>query len=167
MKTISFGDCKEYGIQEIDLACGSDYSGCSVTKTNYKFLKKELNNYKGVYDLIGWFFGYGIGYDGKQLTKRGKEKIAEILDRLDNYPSLDDDSLSEFEYTEILEQFEQDYHYGLGKYKNDEDEIPENVIESCKEIMVDNIGNFAFLETGCIVYIDWKKIIEEFESRTI
>jgi hypothetical protein len=74
---------------EINLASGSDYSGDSVTVSNYRVLADEfadrlvlMYGSHGTYSLAYW---------------AGDEEIEERLASLDDYPVLDEDDLSEVE----------------------------------------------------------------------
>lgn len=167
MMLISFDDCKGKGIVEIPYSCGSDYSGSMVERCNYETLKKELKRYNGIYELYGWYSGYGIGYAPSELTKKGKEKIADILDRLESYPCLDDDKVSMMEYDSIMKTFESDYSHELREYENDNGDIPESIVNMAREIVCQGIGDIAYPETGGVVYIAWEKVIEKINNKKI
>jgi hypothetical protein len=70
-----------------------------------------------------------------------KIKIAEdILDRLENYPILDDDDFCQREYEEYSQEFEDYYRYNLGEWKDENEDIPEDIIEKAREIAMELQG---------------------------
>lgn len=71
---------------------GSDYSGDSVTVTNYRAWKEQFPADSFV-DVYGWYGSYGIAIRAHKLTT----EMVETLDSLANYPLLDDDLHSEIE----------------------------------------------------------------------
>ena len=64
MKQISYEN--EY--EEIEGTFGSDYSGDIVTRSNYRIVKKLLNNRRGVYSVYSDYGLYGITYNPKEIS---------------------------------------------------------------------------------------------------
>jgi len=69
-----------------------------VGKVNFDAACKELKNYKGVY--VAWQgigFGEALYYVKSELTKKGLEAVNDMINRLDDYPCLNNEALSELE----------------------------------------------------------------------
>ena len=145
MKQISYEN--EY--EEIEGAFGSDYSGDVVTKSNYRIVKKLLNNCKGIYDVYGDFGTYGIGYNPKEISKDTKNKIDEIVEYIESYTAIDDNDVSDLETELIKNEFKNEFIY---------EDIPEEQKETALNIVMQGIGEIAYSEIGCIVYINWKEV---------
>ena len=145
MKQISYEN--EY--EEIEGTFGSDYSGDVVTKSNYRIVKKLLNNCKGTYDVYGDFGTYGIGYNPKEISKDTKNKIDEIVENIESYPAIDDNDVSDLETELIKNEFKNEFIY---------EDIPEEQKENALNIVMQGIGEIAYTETGCTVYINWEEV---------
>ena len=145
MKQISYEN--EY--EEIEGTFGSDYSGDVVTKSNYRIVKKLLNNCKGIYDVYGDFGTYGIGYNPKEISKDTKNKIDEIVENIESYPAIDDNDVSDLETELIKNEFKNEFIY---------EDIPEEQKENALNIVMQGIGEIAYTETGCTVYINWEEV---------
>ena len=143
MKTIN------YGFTEILGTFGSDYSGDVVTKSNYRIVKKLLNNCKGIYDVYGDFGTYGITYNPNEISKDTRKKIDEIIESIESYPALDDEDVAKLESELIKSEFWDDYKY---------EGIPEEQKKEAFDIVMQGIGEIAYTETGCKVYINWKEV---------
>lgn len=64
-----------------------------------------------------------------------KVQIAEnIRNQLNDYPVLDDDDFCNRESEEYAEEFEGNYNYMLQDFRNENDDIPESVINKAREI---------------------------------
>ena len=145
MKQISYEN--EY--EEIEGTFGSDYSGNVVTKSNYRIVKKLLNNCKGIYDVYGDFGTYGIGYNPKEISKDTKNKIDEIVENIESYTAIDDNDVSDLETELIKNEFKNEFIY---------EDIPEEQKENALNIVMQGIGEIAYSEIGCNVYINWKEV---------
>jgi len=145
MKQISYEN--EY--EEIEGTFGSDYSGDVVTKSNYRIVKKLLNNCEGIYDVYGDFGTYGIGYNPKEISKDTKNKIDEIVENIESYPAIDDNDVSDLETELIKNEFKNEFIY---------EDIPEEQKENALNIVMQGIGEIAYTETGCTVYINWEEV---------
>lgn len=131
----------------IPYCSGSDYSGDSVTQSNFYLLKKMLNRYRGFYLAYGYYGTYSIVYIENELTRKGKALLQDILKQLEDYPCLDDEYLVEFEANLIDE-------YITDMYKFWHIDLP---IDDVKRIVYDN--SLAIIEMGCVVYIDEDKLV--------
>jgi hypothetical protein len=85
---------------EVEPATGSDYSGGTVTLANQRELKRLLAECENpaLPDCV-WCTAYG-GHDSYALFvvyKSLPEEIREVLGALDDYPSVDDEAVSDLE----------------------------------------------------------------------
>jgi len=158
VETLTDDDGNEIQIRYFPYSAGSDYSGEAVTRVNYEYLKNKFKDSDAFVDIWGGYSTYAFAYIPHALSDDERQEVNEILERLEDYPCLDDDALSAFETEELAEAFKEDYSRELKKYGNEHDEIPEAIVEAAESIMFDHQGDYAFLETGCIVYINWEKI---------
>ena len=145
MKQISYEN--EY--EEIEGTFGSFYSGDVVIRSNYRIVKKLLNNCKGIYDVYGDFGTYGIGYNPKEISKDTRKKIDEIIESIESYPALDDEDVAQLESELIKSAFENVYKY---------EGISEEQKDKAFDIVMQGIGEIAYTETGCAVYINWEEV---------
>lgn len=161
MNTAAFSDD---GIEELEYTCGSDYSGDTVARSNYETLLKELGDTPGFYALYGDYSSYGIGYVESELDDDGKERLKDILDRLSDYPSLDDDRLSAIEETIKAEYWESEGKILLRAYIADSEDLadlPEKFMLHALEVFYDN----CIIETGQLAYCDSDRFSAEMNRR--
>lgn len=164
MKTLEFSNTPDY--TEIPHTCGSDYSGDSVTLSNFQVLYKRLQRVKGIYSLIGYYGAHGLAYRPNELTTRGREIIADIVDSLESYPIIDDDHHTALEFFILGSCFKQDYKYGLKEYIDEETgDIPPDSLAEFFSIFLHSIGDYSYTETGAVPYINWARMIEEYKER--
>jgi hypothetical protein len=166
MDSISYSNLRDdKELVEVPYSSGSDYSGDTVTRANYLFLKEQFKDSHGVYSLYGDHGTYAIAYKLKEMTIEDGEKINDYLESLENYPLLDEDVNSKLEMELLDEAFDRDHKHELSKYENENDmEIPQTIIDKAREIFRDGFGDIAFCETGCVAYINWGKIICKIDS---
>lgn len=155
MKLISYDKMIEDGFEEIPFTFSGDYFGGIVQKSNFLILVSELSRFKGIYEVYGEYSASGIAYNPKELTKKGKDKIDQIKESLEDYCVLDDMHYSRLEYKTINKSFNEEY-----KYTN----FPKSKKAKIRQIVLDHIGDYVFVETGCIAFIDWDKVREEAEK---
>ena len=116
MKQISYEN--EY--EEIEGTFGNDYSGDVVIRSNYRVVKKLLDNRKGVYDVCSDFGTYGITYNPNEISKDTRKKIDEIVKAIESYPALDDKDVAQLESELIKSAFEDVYKYeGISEEQKD------------------------------------------------
>jgi len=108
-----------------------------------------LNNCKGIYDVYGDFGTYGIGYNPKEISKDTRKKIDEIVKAIESYPALDDKDVAQLESELIKSAFEDVYKY---------EGISEEQKDKAFDIVMQGIGEIAYTETGCTVYINWEEV---------
>lgn len=88
---------------QVEYATGSDYSGGSVTRSNYRVLCEMLTEHET--SSVTWVRTpgghrtYGIAVRYFELS----EPMREAIDALEDYPCLDDSDLSELEMSEQYE----------------------------------------------------------------
>ena len=138
-----------YEFTEIPNTFGSNYSGDIVTLSNYRIVKKLLDNRKGVYDVCSDFGTYGITYNPNEISKDTKNKIDEIVKAIESYPALDDKDVAQLESELIKSAFEDEFIY---------EGIPEEQKDEAFNIVMQGIGEIAYTETGCTVYINWEEV---------
>ena len=143
MKTIN------YEFTEIPNTFGNNYSGDIVTLSNYRIVKKLLDNRKGVYDVCSDFGTYGITYNPNEISKDTRKKIDEIIESIESYPALDDEDVAQLESELIKSAFEDEFIY---------EGIPEEQKDEAFNIVMQGIGEIAYTETGCTVYINWEEV---------
>lgn len=138
-----------YEFEEIPGTFGYNYSGDIVTLSNYRIVKKLLDNRKGVYDVCSDFGMYGITYNPNEISKDTRKKIDEIIESIESYPALDDEDVAQLESELIKSAFEDEFIY---------EGIPEEQKDEAFNIVMQGIGEIAYTETGCAVYINWEEV---------
>lgn len=142
----------------LDLASGSDYGGCSVTRSNYEILCERK---MGARMLRGSHGSYGILY----ASKRAAEIVAA---ELADYPSLDDDNLSDLEYRLHCEAWDSygadDFRRALVQRDLVSDDLEPNGAQlaaiwhdACDRY---NCGESYQIETGCTVYYNVDRVVD-------
>lgn len=149
----------------IDLCTGSDYSGGSVTKSNYNCMKKYVENTEGVYTVYGGYSTYGIMV--KLSTIDQNDEMWNILNELSNYPLLDEENHSELEI-ELTNTCINDELYPIANKIEEKLEdigvdgsinINENYIKELINNVIENDTSLLpVIGTGCTVHIKWDEI---------
>lgn len=104
---------------------------------------------------VGWVEHIAI-----DSTNADKVAIAEnILDRLENYPVLDEEDYCRREMEQMEEEFESNYKYELAEYKDENEDIPESVIIKARKLMYEYQG----YSEG----IAWDKIKEKLDEEDV
>ena len=93
---------------------GSDYSGSTVTRSNFDVFKEQFGKCEGVVFLYGDYGSYGIAISLDCLMEN--EEILEILEALEDYPCIDDDALCAYEM-ELIEEAWEDW--AMDRYRKD------------------------------------------------
>lgn len=73
---------------------GGDYSGSSVTKANYDSFMEEFGEVPGVIALYGSHGSYGVGIRIGAIN----EEMVSVLEKLQDYPIIDEEKMSEIEH---------------------------------------------------------------------
>lgn len=80
------------------LMSGSDYSGSSVTVTNYKYIVENFGESDHVREVYGGHGTYAIAFNLSRIDNvELAQELVEIFESLENYPVICDDTLSEVE----------------------------------------------------------------------
>lgn len=155
---VSYGEI-EYSAhgewEQMDQACGSDYSGGTYTRSNYEIISKMLADGElsdlDVKLLYGSHGNYGILYritSAESPQNEQQEVLADLISALDGYPVLDDEHLSALEWELTRESWDNcyssDYRRGLiEKFAdNEESEKKADKIER----LIDEIDSDSFFE---------------------
>jgi hypothetical protein len=170
VKRISYCDAR--GKTEIPYTTGSDYSGDSVTKCNHRVIRRELERYKGIYDVYGDYGTYGLFYDPSQLTAKGKEIVDDIVGQLGRYPVYDEMALSFFE-VELMSSYVEDDGFDdfAREIGHHDDEFLDWLSKRVDwkgivwECIMEALGDYVIIETGCVPYVRWERIAYEFRKR--
>ncbi len=109
-KSVSYGDFYERSWNEtedvyfiVPYTSGSDYSGDTVTRANYKFFEKEYEDVDCIHLAYGGYDTYAIIINATKLCDSEiLEEITEILEGLADDPLIDEDLLTEVEM-ELIE----------------------------------------------------------------
>lgn len=83
-----------------ELLSGSDYSGCSVTLANYREFLAKYGKFPGVFSLVGGYGTYAVAIRADVICGKltgARADILETLRKLENYPCIDDESVSRVE----------------------------------------------------------------------
>lgn len=78
-----------------DLLSGSDYSGDSVTASNYRVFIEQFGELPGVHRLYGGHGTYGVAIEPSAYFR--SSDMQDALRQLDRYPVLDDEDMSMLE----------------------------------------------------------------------
>lgn len=157
MEQIYMGDYnrRDGKFTEIPLAIFSNYAGGPVEYCNYLDLKEKFENTKGVYDIYGGYGTQGIGYIREEMSDEDFAELEEVLNALENYPVIDDEHLSnyEFERTEEL-VFAPDSDFRRVLLNNNIPDTDENL----RELMME----------GVLGYMSWASYDElDYNDETI
>ncbi len=133
-------DDKQYMHVMISLATGSDYSGCSVTRSNFNILEEwEAGEYSD--DIITVSGGHGTY--GAIVRMDCVPALWEIIQGLADYPSIDDEAISETKMEwrdEALGEFMSDTESALWHAFPDDGECldaSETLAESVRKIITE------------------------------
>lgn len=85
----------------------------------------------------GWVEHIAINPDNSDKVRIAEE----ILERLEDYPVLDEEDFSEREFEEYAEEFEAWYSMELREFQDENDDIPENIIAMAREFAFDSISS--------------------------
>ncbi len=168
---------------EVEYATGSDYSGGSVTQANNTELKKLLEEaHPGGESPAVWAEAHGGHgtYAILVVWDLLDESIQEVLNGLEDYPAIDDESVSEVEHERESEAWEgwaqRDFEKAFLKSLNAEMQIehPEYEVDDWPDDL-DSFRLFSIAqqtsntewvhESGDSVYIDIERVVDGKPSR--
>jgi len=101
MESIRMGSEGYDDLEEIEYTFSSDYSGGPVEHSNYTELKKKYENMKGVYDVYGGYDTTGLAFNRKEVSEEDLFEIEGDIKSLSDYPCIDDEALSNYEWETI------------------------------------------------------------------
>lgn len=154
---------------EVELASGSHYSGGTVTLANYRELSRMLSEADDVQRSPAvWCKAYG-GHGTYSLFvvyEALPEEIRDVLTGLDDYPSVNDEALSELE----CELGDEAWHsWGCGdmrralerEFSLDDLDLPDNALFDLFRIASERMGHDWQFETGAQAYFDFERAARE------
>lgn len=148
----------------LDLMGGSDYSGNALEKSNYDVFLEQFGTVDGVLDVHGGYGSYGV------LIRRdvydSNAEIREQLERLDNYPVLDEEHMSGLEVQAQNEAWDgwtcADFRHALGKrfpeLEDAVDEVPSADLRDEFESACNDQNVYWENETGNSAWVDVTQI---------
>jgi hypothetical protein len=163
-----------------DLFYGSEYSGDSVSRSNFLSIQNEYGDKTGVFKVFGGWDTYSWLFHFPTIEEtwpeEDKEKLIKDMKDLDDYPVLDEEQLSELETETEQEAWDNNYRHdfeqkllGMGFDKNDilyeldEDANIDNddLDKIFYELISNGNGGEWIHETGCSVYINLDDIMKD------
>lgn len=144
---------------------GSDYSGNTRTKANYKYFRDNYSEIDGVFFMHGGYDSYGILIDPALIDSSSdifNSEINDLIINLENYPVISDDSLSALESELEQEAWESYGRYDFRKglqlaYKKDD--------ECCEtELIIDNEWRML---AGEDIILSWEEFISDLDDNTL
>ena len=170
----SYGDFDRYRLYEDpmkgpkyylpELMTGSDYSGDSVTKSNYRVFLEQFKEIDGIHDVYGDYSRYSVAIREDCLT----EEMIEILESLANYPVIDEVDMSMLEMDLELEAWESwiksDFQRELHKKFDKEDpyvidKISDNKLYELFSDKMEESNTYYVHEEGFNVGVDIDRIV--------
>jgi len=145
-----------------DYAQGSDYSGGTVTLNNYnQLLEMAKKSGCDCYETIS--SGHG-GYHIFFNVYTTPDEIVEALAALDDYPSIDDKSLSELEQEQSEEAWnnwaESEFRKGLeSKFTGDASEVSGEDLYACFHEAMEESNSYWQDQQGSGMWVDIKRVL--------
>lgn len=144
-----------------------DYGGSLVGKSNTEILTGEYKFIKvfGEYSSISCMIGIQSLID---MPKEESERILDLLEGLNDYPIIDDETLSELEYEQIEESWnnwgEYDFKRAIGlKFNLDISDYKLKSDSSLRELfdnLADKANEYWYNESGYNMYINIDNIVK-------
>lgn len=150
-----------------DYTQGSDYSGGTVCLNNFNQLLKLATELSGEYGedfyitASGGHGTYAIFWD----VNKTPDEIVEVLSSLDDYPSVDDEALSELE----MEQSDEAWNdWGSGdfrrelekKFGGNADEVTDEDLYTCFHEAMETTNSYWEDQSGSGMYVDMKRVVK-------
>lgn len=161
---ISYGDIKEDkngDYIELPWCTYSDYSGCTVERSNNRCIIDDFKQHlgKGMYQVYG---GYGTSAILVSVEFfEGNEELQDIIEELFDYPLVSEDDHSQLE-NEIEDEDWDSYRKDDLMRLLDEAgiEYNENTLYGDFRDVQDRIGEYTIFEDAVSSYVDLEKIVE-------
>lgn len=161
---------------EIPYTFGSDYSGDSVTVSNYRSIWRDFaDKIPGMYKIYGGYGTYGLVVKrivlmpliGPILETDPASELKEAIDKLEDYPLYDemDEGAVQIEaQQEALESWAtRDYQRELEKLEiiaDDDETITDEILVECLQTVASLANIEWIIETGNNAYIDVDRVAE-------
>jgi hypothetical protein len=127
-------------VNVIELTTGSDYSGGTVTKSNYQAM---LRDFPDLIEIFGGYCTYALGFVGEP-----SKELLDTLNGLENYALYDEEHLVELEHELMMEAWED---FGRKEFKNYWERSTDDEYVDDDQFLLD----YTRFETGCIVSFDY------------
>jgi hypothetical protein len=157
--------CEMDGWSMIDLATGSDYSGCSATRANFEWSVENWQDNRDIKFVFGGWGTYGVAY---RITTEDPD-IHEAVHAMSEHGVIDDCYLIDVEDRWISEAKESwaisDFIRAVEKQHGDDvfDDISEETIirlfDACY-VLSDEVWQ----SENCGMYIDVERMVPHFEE---
>lgn len=142
----------------------SDYCNGFVELSNRQSFLENFKHLEGVYATHGGYGTTSLVFKLSILNESEGDEIIDILKRLENYPVLDEDLLSELEMNEqnkSWEYFDYDFKRKIEeKFEFDFNEFAEDVAEKLYWKCI-NFTEQDFVMEGLSVYIDIEEMLNK------
>lgn len=93
----AMADEEKIFVLEVPYCSFSDYSGCTVERSNFKDMEDGYSNIEGFYTFTGDCGTQAVAIDLRAVDIERMEEICGIIGGLENYPVIDESTLSEVE----------------------------------------------------------------------
>lgn len=150
---------------------GSDYSGSSVTRSNFEYIRDNFNASDDLAVVYGWFYGYAIAYRTSAYhDETMDETIRETIDSLTDYPVICDDTLYRVETRWVQDALSD---WTIPDFKRAVERLTENddIWDDVHESTIQLIWDECQLRSGedwifehCSAWIDVDRIASVFHS---
>lgn len=146
---------------------GSDYGGDTVTKANYLELLSQFGGRKCIIELSGMYDTYGIMIDFRSPLPA----FWEIVEKLDDYPLIDDEKLYEVESEAEQEAWElwleSDLKSEICKTFNlDCDDVDSDSLRDWLYTAMNETNQYFIFETGGDAYVRIGEILKKTSEET-
>ena len=154
-----------------DYSVGSDYSGGTVHLNNYNQLcemARELEEEHGNQFYVTAHGGHGT-YAIFFNVYTTPDEIVEALAALDDYPSIDDESLSELEQEQSEEAWnnwaESEFRKGLeAKFTGDASEVSDEDLYACFHEAMEASNSYWQDQQGSGMWVDIKRVLAKVDE---
>jgi hypothetical protein len=143
---------------------GSDYSGCSVERSNYNTIEKEFGERDDVFTLYDGYGTYAIAI----LASCDCKELAETIESLHDYPVIDEDDLRELETELKYEAWDnwarEEFNRTICKRFNfDKLEIDNGDLYDLFYSAKEDANEYWEIESGCEAYIRLNNVVKSID----
>lgn len=176
LQSLSYGDLKQVKFPNDEkedlwympnLMSGSDYSGDTVTRSNFLEMKSYVEMSKHIKEVYGGHGSYGIAFNVSKLKGKFALELVDIFKQLENYPLIDDEAMSNLEMELENEYWENDLKEEFCKQIEKSLQSIGFTVEVDRDstwlweayrILMDKTNTYLVFETGCTVYLDVEEL---------